>query len=92
MTGISVSGAKDMRSGKGEVMRAPRPLLGGSASRRAESLFYHTARSIEELDRASASSGSAACRAHEQLAALHLETATRIRRNDLCDIVAEWVD
>jgi hypothetical protein len=61
------------------------------ASHRSEGLFYHTARSIEELDLAKASAG-AACRAHEQLASLHLELASRLRRDDLCHIVADWVD
>lgn len=58
----------------------------------AEGLFYHSARSIEELDRAKASTGSAACQAHEQLAFLHLKEASRLKRNGLSDIVAEWVD
>jgi hypothetical protein len=62
------------------------------ASYPSEGLFYHTARSIEELDLAKASAGPAACRAHEQLASLHLELASRLRRNDLSGIVAEWVD
>ncbi len=57
-----------------------------------EGLFYHTARSIEELDRAKASAGSAACQAHEQLAFLHLKAATKLQRNDVADIVARWVD
>jgi hypothetical protein len=61
-------------------------------SHRSEGLFYHTARSIEELDLAKASAGAAACRAHEQLASLHLELASRLRRDDLSHIVADWVD
>jgi hypothetical protein len=62
------------------------------ASHRSEGLFYHTARSIEELDLAKASAGAAACRAHEQLASLHLELASRLRKDDLSHIVADWVD
>ncbi len=58
----------------------------------AEGLLYHTTRSIEKLDRARASTGTAACQAHEQLAFLHLKAASGLKRNGSSDIVAEWVD
>lgn len=64
----------------------------GTSSALAERLLYHSARSIEELDRARTSTGSAACRAHEQLAFLHLKAASGLKRNSLSIIVAEWVD
>ncbi len=78
------------RAGSGQS--AKRSVQAPQPSDVVEGLFYHTARSIEELDRAKASAGSAACQAHEQLAFLHLKEASKLQRHGVADIVAQWVD
>lgn len=75
---------------------SPALAKGGSApspaARTSRDISYHTARSLEELDLADAATDNDAKLAHEQLAAHYLQTAIRLRRGELCRIVADRVD
>lgn len=68
------------------------PGSGRRPVRCARDISYHTARSIEELDRARDAVDRQARRAHEHMAHLHLEAASRLYRDELCRIVADRVD
>ena len=87
-----VSEAGKAHSGTDFAHGAPRPAPASPSVRRSREVSYHTARSIEELDRAEACTDRQARQAHEHMATLHLDAASRLCRNDLCRIVADRVD